>query len=92
MRVPKHNLPKKVHKPTRTVKHKKSKAKLERLQKKALKAEEDDGEMMTDEVEETARTEPLSESEKLEAKLQRKKANIQKNAYKRLVKKTKHFR
>ena len=84
-------MPKQVHKRTQTVKHKKSKAKADRIAQKMLKVQEQSTTEMS--TEDAAVTQlPQTEEEKDEAKLIRKKAHAQKNSYKRIITKTKHFK
>lgn len=91
VRLARQSLPKHVHKRTQQAKHKKSKAKVDRLALKMLKEQDKSSvEMATEEEEPT--TEAITEQEKEQAKLVRKKGNAAKNAYKRIIKKTKHFR
>ena len=96
MRLPKQKLEKKVHKRTQTAKHKKSVAKKVRVQAKRAKNADKEVVTMTndDDVEHEMNTEEqiLTEEEKYEAKMLRKKANVSKNSYKRGWIKTKHIR
>lgn len=81
MRLPKHKLPKEVHKHLQTVKHKKSAKHLERLaQKEAKKEAKQTVEMAIDEEPPTP---ALTAEEKEQAKAERKKANAHKNFYKK---------
>jgi hypothetical protein len=82
MRYPSQKMASKVvHKTSRTVKHKQSLAKQIRVESKLEK------EAVAENTMETDVTEPvrqLTDKEKLQAKLERKKANKAKNAYKTL--------
>ena len=77
MRLPSHNLPKSVYKKPRTVKHKDSKAKKERKEAKLAKTEGMD-------VVSADPTPELTDAEKESAKMERKKANAHKVAYKKV--------
>lgn len=96
MRLPKQKLPKKIQKHAQSAKHKKSEAKRVKVQVKLAKKADTEAVTMStedEEVEMSATEEtPLTEDEKYEAKMLRKKANIAKNSYKRGWIKTKHIR
>jgi hypothetical protein len=92
VRLARQSLPKHVHKRTQQAKHKKSKAKADRLALKILKEQDKGTVEMGTEEEDTFQTETMTEQEKEQAKLARKKVNAHKNSYKRVIKKTKHFR
>jgi hypothetical protein len=85
------------------VKHKKSNKKVERIQLKSAKNEAklldqntiemNDSTVVVEGTNEGTQQpqEPLTDEIKMDLKLQRKKLNASKNAYKRMVPKTKHF-
>ena len=82
MRLASHSLPKPVHKKTRSVKHKDSAAKRARKEQKKAKAEA----MDIDEPVAAAARASQSEVDREEARLQRKKANAHRIAYKQVKK------
>ncbi len=84
MRLPSHSLPKQVHKKTRSVKHKDSAAKRARKEQKKVKAEA--MEVDTPENATAIARGTQSEMDREEARLQRKKANAHRVAYKHIKK------
>jgi hypothetical protein len=72
------------------VKHKQSAKKIERVILKNAKKEAKEAEVNTVEMSDTNEAQP-TEVDKVDAKMERKKANAPKNAYKRMIRKTKHF-
>jgi hypothetical protein len=95
MRLPKQKLPKQIQKHAQSAKHKKSTTKLLKVKVKLAKlADKEAVSMSTEDGDADMDTEAvqLTEEEKYDAKMLRKKGNIAKNSYKRGWIKTKHIR